>query len=111
MSETINQNIRKLFYRHFTPETNVTLPESVIKPFIEELGALVQKIIAASTKRNYSQEALMPIRDLEEFVRVFREFRDFLENKVPHHTPSDIIMLDELKQLEFKLTEKILTNR
>jgi len=107
----LDQNIRKLFNKHFpTLQAENTMSGNEIKVFIEELGIIVQKLMANSKKQEYSEGAYISIRELEEILRVMRDLKECYENNKPH-TTQDILRLDELKQLEYKLTEKVLTNR
>lgn len=52
----------------------------------------------------------LSVRDLEEFLTSIRELKDKYEEQDSKNT-NDIIKIDELKQLEFKLTELIIANR
>lgn len=106
MINDINIEIRELFYKHF-PEIQTTEP---LQNFILELGTLVQQVIAKALKQEYKEGAVIPIRELEELLVVIRQAKALYEEK-EQHTTDDILKIDELKQLEYKLTEKILTNR
>lgn len=107
----LDQNINKLFYKHFPSlQSENNLSGREIKIFVEELGVVVQKLIARSKKQEYSDGAFISIRDLEEVLVTIRDYKDLCENATPLTTQA-VLRLDELKQLEYKLTEKILTNR
>lgn len=77
----------------------------------KEILIEADKVIKAKVKAETGYRiASLPVEDLEEFLTMARELQAKYEN-LTEKTTTDIIRLDELKQLEFKLTELILTNR
>jgi len=54
--------------------------------------------------------AIVSIKDLEDIVLALRDLKAKYETSASS-TVSDVIKLDELKQLEYKLTERILNAR
>ena len=78
--------------------------------FVKELSALMNNTIQKIAKRDYKERVLMSIRELEEILILLRELKGKYEG-ANLTTVEDLIKLDELKQWEFRLTEKILNNR
>ncbi len=102
---TVKESIRELLYKHF--------PEVTTKPteeFVEALSLVVNKTITKAFEQQTKEGAYISIRELEEMLTTTRQLREIYDDMHPH-TGSDMIKIDELKQLEYKLTEKIMTNR
>lgn len=103
----VEQKIRELLYKYYP---DAAKEQEITRAFILELGTLVQDVISKRSQDLHKEGALVPIRELEELLVVLRDLKAKYEDEA-EHTTSDIIRLDELKQLEYKLTEKILANR
>jgi len=102
----IQTEIRKLVFKHLAAND-----EPGITNFTLELSEVVTGVIEKATKQEFAEGALIGIRELEEILSTIRHLKDIYQNTEAIHTPEDILRLDDVKQLEYKLTEKLLANR
>jgi len=80
-------------------------PGIILDSILPIIDAHVKKITAGP-----SNKPKMELRDLEDFLVILRDLKSKYEN-LDSKTGQDMIRIDELRQLEFKITELIFEYR
>jgi hypothetical protein len=78
---------------------------------IDDLWPVLAEFIERRVNDRVNEHGVIfTVRELEELLVVVRELKDNYDN-LPEKTGTHVIRIDELRQLEYKLTEQILENR
>jgi hypothetical protein len=102
---TIDAKIDELI-KTYTP-----VPGTDVNEYRKQIYEVVQdcaKALLDAKKPN--RYALLTVPELEDLLLMVRDLKARYENSAST-TVSDVLKLDEIKQWEYKLTERILSNR
>lgn len=80
---------------------------------VNDILSSVTEFVKQNSKSNNSSadyNSNPSIADLEEFLVAVRELQEKLDSQT-HKTTQDVIRIDELRQLEYKITELIIANK
>lgn len=80
--------------------------QDLLDDLLPVLVQFVEQNVALKTE----DVVTLSVRELEELLVVVRELKDNYD-KMPEKTGAQMIRIDELKQLEYKLTEQIFQKR
>lgn len=77
---------------------------------LDDLFPLLAEFVTKRVDQHVRQTERIASRDLEDLLVIVRDFKDTLE-ELSEKTGSQVIRIDELKQMEYKLTELLVARR
>lgn len=84
--------------------------EGAHQDLLNELIPILSEFIHKQVQKELKNVVNLEMRDLEDLLTVVRELKDNYSN-LDQKTGSQMIRIDDLKQIEYKLTELILAKR